>query len=77
MPDVLIRDLSERALELLRARAKARSRSLEAELKDVVEQASRAADVEAAKALAEQLRVELAGRELGDSTELVAEDRAR
>jgi plasmid stability protein len=77
MPDVLVRDLSDRALELLKAQARARCRSLQAELKHVLEQAARAADVEATRALADRIRGELAGRPLGDSAELVAEDRAR
>ena len=77
MPDVLVRDLDDRALELLKAQARARGRSLQAELKHVLEQAARAADVEAARALADRIRAELAGRPLGDSAALVAEDRAR
>jgi len=77
MPDVLVRDLSERALELLKDQARSRGRSLQAELKQILEQAAQAADVAAALAIAEQIRHELTGRRLGDSTELVAEDRAR
>jgi antitoxin FitA len=77
MPDVLIRDLSERDLDLLKAQAKARGRSLQAELKHVLEQAARAADVGAARDLADQIRGEMAGRPIGDSAGLVAEDRAR
>jgi plasmid stability protein len=76
MPDVLVRNLSERALELLRKQAQARDRSLQAELKHILEQAARAADVESALAVADQIRHELTGRTLGDSTDLVVEDRA-
>jgi antitoxin FitA len=77
MPDVLVRDLSERALELFKAQAIARGRSLQAELKQVLEQAARAADVDATLVIADKIRDELAGRMLGDSAELVAEDRSR
>jgi len=77
MPDVLVRDLSERTLELLKVQARSRGRSLQAELKYLLEQAARAADVATALAISEQIRHELTGRPLGDSTELVAEDRAR
>jgi plasmid stability protein len=77
MPDVLVRDLSDRAMELLKDQARSRGRSLQAELKHILEQAAQAADVAAALALADQIRHELTGRTLGDSTELVAEDRAR
>ena len=77
MPDVLVRDLSDRTLELLKDQARSRGRSLQAELKHILEQAAQAGDVAAALAIADQIRLELTGRTLGDSTELVAEDRAR
>ncbi len=77
MPDVLVRVLSDKALELLKEQARCRGRSLQAELKLILEQAAQAADVAAARALADQIRLELNGRKLGDSAELVAEDRAR
>ncbi len=77
MPDVLVRDLSDRALELLKNQARSRGRSLQAELKHILEQAAQAADVAAALSVADQIRHELAGRTLGDSTEIIAQDRAR
>jgi hypothetical protein len=77
MPDVLVPDLSERALKLLDEQARSRGRTLQAELKHILEQAAQAADVEAALAIADQIRRELAGRILSDSAELVAEDRFR
>ena len=77
MSDVLVRDLNDRALELLKGQARSRGRSLQAELKHILEQAARAADVVSARELADSIRNELAGRLLSDSTELVAEDRAR
>jgi hypothetical protein len=77
MPDVLVRDLSERSLELLGAHARARNRSLQAELKHILEQAAQASDTETALAIADQIRRQLVGRNLGDSAHLVAEDRVR
>jgi plasmid stability protein len=77
MPDVLIRDLNERSLELLKAQARARGRSLQAELRHILEQAAQASDTEAALAIADQIRRQMVGRTVGDSAELVAEDRAR
>ena len=59
MPDVLVRDLSDRALELLKDQARSRGRSLQDELKHVLEQAAQAADVAAALATADQIRHEL------------------
>jgi hypothetical protein len=77
MPDVLVPDLSERVLKLLDGQARARGRTLQAELKHILEQAAQAADVEAALAIADQIRREMAGRTLSDSAELIAEDRSR
>ena len=51
MPDVLVRDLSDRALELLKDQARSRGRSLQAELKHILEQAAQAGDVAAALAI--------------------------
>lgn len=75
MPDVLVRDLDAHTLELLKEQARARGRSLQAELKHILEQAARAADVRSALALADRVRGEFAGRPQGDSADLVAEDR--
>lgn len=50
MPDVLVRVLSDKALELLKEQARCRGRSLQAELKLILEQAAQAADVAAARA---------------------------
>jgi plasmid stability protein len=77
MPDVLDRDLNDQALEVLEVRAQACGRSLQTELKPTLEQAAWAADVESTWALADRIRGELDGCPLGNSAELVAEDRAR
>ncbi len=61
MPEVLVRDLSDRALDLLKGQDRARGRSLQAELKHILEQAALAADVEATRELADRIRRELAG----------------
>jgi hypothetical protein len=47
VPDVLVRDSSDTALELLKDQARPRGRTLQAELKVILDQASRAADVAA------------------------------
>jgi plasmid stability protein len=77
MPDVLVRNIAERDLELLEERAQASGRSLQAELKRILELAARAADEDAARALAEQVSSTLAGRPHPDSADLIRKDRDR
>lgn len=76
MAQVLIRDLRADVVSRLKARAKRHGRSLQTELKEILEQASRQSAVEA-RALADRIRRQLAGRVHSDSVELLAEDRAR
>lgn len=78
MAQVLVRDLDDKVVEQLKARAQRRGRSLQAELKTLLEQAANSdTDLEKAKRLAAKLRRELAGRKHSDSGELQAEDRER
>jgi len=74
--DILIRDIDEVVLKRLKKRAKRNKRSLQAELKTVLERASMVNVVDA-KALAERIRLELSGHTHSDSAELIAEDRRR
>ncbi|MHC5034679.1 MAG: FitA-like ribbon-helix-helix domain-containing protein [Planctomycetota bacterium] len=76
MAQVLVRDLDDAVVETLKRRAKRHGRSLEAELRVILER-SAGADMLEARRLAERIRAELAGRAQGDSGELVAEDRER
>jgi hypothetical protein len=73
---VLVRDLKIDVVTRLKARAKRHGRSLQNELKEIVETASRLGAVDA-RALADRIRLKLAGRAHTDSVELLAEDRAR
>ena len=50
MPNVLVREIDEGDLELLKRRAEASGRSLQGELKRVLELAARASDEDAARA---------------------------
>lgn len=77
MPDFLIRDLDPHDLDLLRRRASASGRSLQAEIKRILELAARASDVDAARELADRIGAELAGRPHPDSAVLVREVRDR
>ncbi len=77
MPDMLIRDLDEKTVDLLKALAQRKGRSLQAETKTILEDAARASDWDRARALADTIRIKLEGRRFGDSAALVREDRDR
>lgn len=77
MPDLLVRDLDERTLELLKARARQRGRSLQAETKMILEAAARASDDEAARALADRIFAALSDQPHPDSAALIRADRER
>lgn len=77
MPDVLVRDVDETALTRLKERAKGNGRSLGAELKLIIEQASHRDDMNTARMLAERMTRRLADRPHTDSAELLREDRLR
>jgi len=76
MAQVLIRDLDPRVVERLKARARDRGRSLEAELRGILETAAMV-DRRESRALAARIRRRLSGRAHSDSAALQAEDRAR
>jgi plasmid stability protein len=78
VPEVLVRNLDEQVVERLKARARAGGRSLQAELKRVLEAAAQGASARKSyRGLAAQLRRALAARPHPDSADLVAEDRRR
>jgi len=76
MSEVLIRGLNRTLVERLKLRARKSHRSLQAEVKGILEQAAIADSVSARK-LAAQIRRKLRGRTFGDSTALVRADRRR
>jgi len=78
MAQVLVRDLNKGVVDRLKAQAKENERSLQAELKLILERAVRR-DAVAARKLAAQLRKQLAkgSRIHSDSARLLAEDRSR
>ena len=81
MPEVLVRNLDAAVVEQLKARARDGGRSLQAELKIILEQAVQPATTRlsraAYRALADQVRTTLGDRPQTDSVTLLAEDRAR
>jgi len=78
MPDVLIRDVEEKVLEKLKARAKRNGRSLQTELAQVfrslvANETEQLSDNETAAIIKESLR----GGVFSDSVEMLREDRRR
>ncbi|MCH8069762.1 MAG: hypothetical protein IID16_10925 [Candidatus Marinimicrobia bacterium] len=76
MTQVLIRDLEPEVIEKLKNRAKRHSRSLQKELKVILQEAAKL-DMLSARQVAERIRKKLSGRQFTDSTKLIREDRNR
>lgn len=76
MAQVLVRDLDPAVVARLKEAARRRGRSLQTEVKTLLERAA-ATDIEGARALAARIRRRLLGRRHSDSARLVAEDRGR
>ena len=76
MGEMLIRGLNRTLVERLKRRARKSRRSLQAEVKGILEQAA-SADSASARKLAAQIRRKLRGRTFDDSTALVRADRRR
>lgn len=77
MGDVLVRNLDDVVIEKLKARASDHHRSLQSEVKEILERAARQASMSDAKRTAMGIRRRLAGRRYTDSGDLLAEDRGR
>jgi plasmid stability protein len=74
MTDYLLRGLDEDLLARLRMRAEAHGRSLQAEIKHLLHSSVRMTRAESLDAT-RRLREEVVGREFGDSTAYIREDR--
>lgn len=79
MPDVLIRNVPEAVLHILKRRAADHRRSLQQELLSILEAAAHEAPEKTPVEVAAAIRARLArsGRSFSDSTPLVREDRER
>jgi plasmid stability protein len=77
MPQVLVRDLDATVVERLQARAADHGRSLEAELKAILEAQARQVTKVEARALAAHIRQRLAVRPQTDSGALQVENRTQ
>jgi antitoxin FitA len=76
MPDILVRGLDAKTVTQLKARAKQHGRSLQREVKMLVERAAGTGGEHVADML-ERWRKRLAGRKLSGSVRMIREDRKR
>ena len=77
MASVLVRDLDPAVVDRLKARAEENGRSLQKELKTLLEQAAAQVTWAEARANIERVRKRFAGRQFSDSSELIREQRDR
>ena len=73
MPNILVRDLSPETVKQLKARAHRNGRSMQSELKHILENAARTEALDAAL-LSSRIRRMLGDREHGDSVRLSEEN---
>jgi plasmid stability protein len=76
MPQLLIRNLSAQTVMHLKAKAKSHHRSLQGEVKFIVESAAKMS-MEDALRISQKWRKKLVGKIFSDSAELIREDRDR
>ena len=79
MAQILVRNLDKSVVERLKKRAKENNRSLQAEVKTILEQTANSpqVDMETAREMIEEIRSRFKGRKFPDSAELIREDRDR
>lgn len=79
MPEILVRNLDGKIVDSLKRRAKREGRSLQSEVKLILERAALEPrlDAEKARKLVTGIRTKLKGRDFPDSAELIREDRER
>ncbi|MEX2238394.1 MAG: hypothetical protein WEB00_12775 [Dehalococcoidia bacterium] len=77
MANVLVRGLDPTLVEKLKLRARLKGRSLQAELKEILENGAAVAPKESRQERAERFQRELQGRLQADSVDLIREDRER
>ncbi len=76
MAQIIVRNLDDAVVERLKARARSNGRSLEAEVRQILEQSAKV-DMATARQHVMEIRKKLAGRKFTDSVELIREDRER
>jgi len=76
MAQILVRDLDPELIERLESQARRHGRSLQGEVKAILEAAA-SYSMEEARQVAEQWRQRLAGQMVSESADLIREDRER
>jgi plasmid stability protein len=76
MAQIIVRNLDDTVVDRLKARARTNDRSLEAEVRLILEQSAKVDTVQARQIVMER-RKKLQGREFVDSVDLIREDRDR
>jgi plasmid stability protein len=77
MPAVLIRNLDAELIEKLKTQAAGKGRSLQAEMKDILENSTHQYSMEEFKSLAQEIQRKLNGRKHSDSGTLQHNGRRR
>lgn len=77
MPHILVRNLDRKVVDRLKKRAKAEGKSLQSEVKTILEEASDRADRETFFAEAASIRLSLRGQKLSNSVALIRKERDR
>lgn len=75
MPQILVRGLGRKTVQRLKQRARLGGRSLQHEVRSILEHAATTLTPEEARRLSEEWRRRFAGRPLSDSTKLIREAR--
>ena len=77
MGDVLVRNLEDEVINQLKKRASGRNRSLQAEVKEILEQAARYVTMTEAQQAALEIRRNFGDQTFTDSVGMLGEDRGR
>lgn len=79
MAQILVRELDEKVVESLKRRARQDGRSLQSEVKAILEKAAHepTVDIETARKMCQDFRRRFKGRRFSDTVALIREDRER
>ena len=77
MTNILIRDIGKATLKRLKARAAENGRSLQTEVKDILERSAQEMSFKELRRRADEFSRRFEGRHFTDSVELIREDRER